>query len=200
MKFPISTVAAFAAAFAAALASTSADTSIGLNFCGGWAATHIADATADGFAGWTDARQENDWNNPAMQSTPLVLGESAVGVTWNASNTWAAGSEADNEQALYREYLDDSQTDPTTSGLGGSTSDRIGIRVKITGLADWLNATGHTSYQIRAYASTDSGNASFHTITIHQGNAVGPLLATITPTVGGQAGYPTAPGAVHGDR
>ena len=110
----------------------------------------------------------------------------------------AAASSRDNMVTDKKNH--DSQTDPTTSGLGGSTSDGIGIRVKITGLADWLNATGHTSYQIRAYASTDSGNASFHTITIHQGNAVGPLLATITPTVGGQAGYPTAPGAVHGDR
>jgi hypothetical protein len=174
-------IAASAAVFATALASAAADTTIGLNFCDAWPAPHIASAASDGFDGWTDSRHEWDWTNPAVQTQPLPLGDSGVTATWNASNTWSAGEEQDNDQALYRVYLDDGQTAPGT-----------GVRVTISGLGAWLAANGHTAYQIRCYSNNDSGT-TFQPVSIRYGPAAnGPVLHTMTPAALGDGGYPTS--------
>ena len=167
--------------------------SIGLNFSDGSVATTlVSDALADGFANWTDSRALDDTTNPAVQSTPIELGASDVFVTWISSSSSAAGSQANNEQALYRKYLADGQTDPTNTDFGGSSSDGIGVRVRITGLAGWLAAHGHTAYQIRAYSSSNSEDDTFQLITIHDGDAASQtILGTIAPAVMGQADYPT---------
>ena len=154
--------------------------SIGLNFCDGWPLPHVSGAPADGFDGWTDSRGVGDWTDPAAQDEPMALGGSGVSATWAASNTWSAGAEGDNEQALYRVYLDDGQTSPGT-----------GVRVTITGLAQWLAGNGLTSYQVRCYASSDNATA-FRPVTIRYGAAAdGPVLHTMTPAVLGGGGYPT---------
>jgi len=177
-------------------ASSATVTTIGLNFSDGSVATTlVSDAPADGFANWTDSRALNDSTDPAVQNTTLQLGNSGVSATWiSTTSNNAAGAQTNNEQALYRRYLADNQTDPTSTNFGGSSSDGIGIRVRITGLDTWLAAYSHTAYQIRAYCSSDSTNGSFRQITIHQGDATGSSLGTITPTVRGQADYPTGTG------
>ncbi len=149
---------------------------IGLNFCDGWEKPHVSDGTADGLSTWTDSRGIDDWTDPAVQTTPLALtGGGGVAAVWSSANTWAAGNEDSNEQGLYRVYLDD----------GGS-----GVSVTISGLSAWLVAEGQTSYQIRAYCSTDTDNATFHTLTIHDGSASGASLGTVSPTTIGPGDYP----------
>lgn len=169
---------------AVALASSQGASVIGINFCDGWENPHVSDGTADGLSTWTDSRAVNDWTDSANQGTPLILtGSTTVGVTWSSANTWAAGNEDNNEQALYRVYLDD-----------GNLGDGIGVRVTLTGLSAWLTAEGQTSFQIRAYCSTDTDGATFHTITIHNGSLVtDPSLGTISPAVLGDNDYPTNP-------
>lgn len=169
----------FVAGLTAFVAMTSlggAASVIGLNFCDTWTNPHVSDGTADGLSNWTDSRAVGDDTDASKQTVPLALtGGGGVTAVWNSANTWAAGSEGTNEQALYRVYLDD----------GGS-----GVSVTITGLAAWLAAEGMSSYQIRAYNSTDTDNATFHALTIHDGIATGPALATIVSTVMGPGDYP----------
>jgi alpha-tubulin suppressor-like RCC1 family protein/phosphodiesterase/alkaline phosphatase D-like protein len=157
-----------------------ADVSIGLNFCDNWAAPHVGDGTADGFAGWTDSRAEGDTTNPAVQTTPLALGTSGVSATWTASNTWSAGSESTNEQGLYRIYLDD-----------GQTSTGVGVQVTISGLAGWLTRTATTGYRIRCYSNNDSAN-TFQPISVRNGaTGAAQVIQTIVPTAHGNGGFPT---------
>lgn len=164
------------AAFVAMTSIGGAASVIGLNFCDTWANPHVSDGTADGLSTWTDSRAIGDGTDPSKQTVPLALtGGAGVTAVWTSANTWAAGNENTDEQALYRVYLDD----------GGS-----GVSVTITGLSAWLAAEGMSSYQIRAYNSTDTDNATFHTLTIHDGIATGPTLATIVPTVMGPGDYP----------
>lgn len=168
-------------AIAALVQGAFAAPTIGLNFCDHWENPHISDGTADGFAGWTDSRATGDTTDPAVQNTLLELGSSRVTVTWTSSNIWAAGAEGSNEQALYREYLDD-----------GQTSTGVGVRVTITGLGAWLGANGHSSYQIRCYANNDSAN-TFLPISVRDGSTTwSPVLQTITPIAKGNGDYPTS--------
>jgi hypothetical protein len=153
-----------------------ADTTIGLNFCDRYTDPHVSDGVADGFAGWTDSRAIGDTTNAAVQSTPLALGTSGVTATWTASNSWAGGAQGNNEQGLYRVYLDD----------GGS-----GVRVTISGLSAWLAANGNSSYRIRCYSSSDNA-ATFSPISIRDGaTATSPVLHTMTPATLGDGNFPT---------
>ena len=165
-----------------ATTSTAPVVTVGLNFCGEAAASHISEAPADGFPAWTDSRAIGDESNPAVQAdnTPLALGTSGIAVSWTSATTNSAGEEDDNEQALYSVYLDD----------GGT-----GVRVTITGLDDWLEAHELASYQIRCYSATDNGTA-FQEIQIHEGNATGTVLGSLTPAVLGGGGFPSAPAAI----
>ena len=158
------------------LPAAAADAVIGLNFCDQSELPRIAGGTADGFNGWVDSRAVGSGTSAAVQSTPLALGSSGVGVTWSAANTWYGGAQGDKEQALYRIYLDD----------GGS-----GVRVTITGLAAWLTANNKASYKIRCYAASDYA-ASFRPISIRSGtSASGTILHTVTPPVLGNGNFPT---------
>jgi hypothetical protein len=173
-------LASLALGFCGSLATADADAVIGLNFCDAWPAPHVAAAPADGCAAWTDTRAVWDWTDPAVQIEPLPLGDSGVTVTWQASNTWAAGSENDNDQALYRVYLDDGETSPGT-----------GVRVTITGLGAWLARHGHAAYQLRCYSNND-GAATFRPISLRYGAAAdGPVLHTMTPAACGDGDFPT---------
>ena len=166
----------------ATLAQTAlADSTIGLNFCDNWPAPRVSDGTADGFAGWTDSRAEGDTTNGAVQATPLALRTSGVTVTWTAANTWSAGAESTNEQALYRVYLDD-----------GQTSAGVGVRVTISGLSGWLTRGGSASYRLRCYANNDGAN-TFQPISVRNGaTTTSPVLQTITPVAKGNGSYPTS--------
>ena len=153
-----------------------ADATVGLNFCDQNVAPRVADGIADGFSGWTDSRPAGNSASPATQSTPVLLGSSGVGVTWSASTAWSGGAESNNEQALYRVYLDD----------GGS-----GVRVTITGLSAWLAANGKLNYSIRCYVSSDSALA-FRPISVRSGtSSSGTVLHTLQPPLLGNGNYPT---------
>ncbi|MEI6675826.1 MAG: RHS repeat-associated core domain-containing protein [Verrucomicrobiota bacterium] len=179
--------------------TSSSITTIGLNFCDDSALSQISGAPADGLANWTDSWLVLDGNNSVKNffengtDAPLVNG-GPVRVSWLSSNGGFAGSNGNNEQALYRKYLADGQTDPSNTDFDGGTSDGIGVRVKITGLSDWLAAHGHKAYQIRIYSSSDSANSTFQPATIHEGNATGTPIGTIQPAVMGQADYPAGLG------
>ncbi len=153
--------------------------SFGLNFTDHQLLPHVGDAPADGTSAWTDTRSTGDETNPAVQAQVLPIGLTGVTATWIASNTSAAGAEANNEQALYRVYLDD-----------GETSPGIGVSVTLQGLAGWLATTGRTTYRIRCYANNDSAT-TFQPITIHAGDATGTVLHTITPAASGDGDFPT---------
>jgi hypothetical protein len=96
---------------------------------------------------------------------------------------WSAGQESNPEQGLYRVYLDD----------GGA-----GVTITISGLADWLAASGDPSYLVRLYRSTDNTGAGFSAVGIYEGaSTADPLLETISsvapgdPSIG-DGGFPTA--------
>ncbi|MEI7911327.1 MAG: cadherin-like beta sandwich domain-containing protein, partial [Verrucomicrobiota bacterium] len=176
------------AALAAFAQSAVAGTTLGLNFCDGWAAPHVSAGTADGFAGWTDSRAVGDTTPAEVQATPLQLGASGVSVTWTAMNTWSSGSESSNEQALYRVYLDDSET-----------SSGVGVRVTINGLAGWLTATGTTGYRLRCYCNNDAAN-TYQPISVRNGSTTtSALLQTITSVAKGNGDYPTGGTAGNGE-
>ena len=155
---------------------------IGINFArdNGGATT----GTADGFTAWTDV-----YDSDGFPGTKTVTG-SSVSASWLASNSWYAGSNSDSERRIYACYIDDGQSSPTAT-FGGTSSDGIGVRVKITGLSAWLAANANTSYQIRAYASTDTTAGTFQTVTIHDGTATGTTLGTIARPVLGDGTFPT---------
>jgi hypothetical protein len=161
---------------------------IGMNFTEIYSAPQVSDGTADGFSGWTDSELATGGPFRNTGSNVSLAGSADVRMTWNAANIWNAGAEDNNEQALYRQYLDD--------GDGGGSlvdGDGIGVSVTITGLSAWLATEGMTSYQIRAYSSTDSDGATFHTITIHDGLTFsGAVLGSITPIVMGDNDFPTS--------
>ena len=169
------------------VAPASAATVIGMNFTQFWTNPQVSDGTADGFSGWTDSELAagGPWRNTG--TNVQLNGSADVRMTWNAANIWDAGEESNNEQALYRQYLDD--------GDGGGSlvdGDGIGVSVTITGLSAWLSSEGMTSYQIRAYASTDSDGATFRPVTVRDGTSLGgAVLTTITLPVLGDNDFPT---------
>jgi hypothetical protein len=166
----------------------SAATVIGMNFTEIYSAPQISDGSADGFEGWTDSWlvAEGNYGNTTNDNDVSLNGTSHVKMRWNSSNIWNAGLEDNNEQGLYRQYLDDGD---------GATADGIGVSVTITGLSAWLLEEGMTAYQIRAYSSTDTDGATFHTIDIRDGVTLsGAILATISPAVLGAGDFPTGSG------
>lgn len=137
---------------------------VGFNVTDGWPAPMLGGYTADGCDNWTDSMIKYNGGGPNPQLGSLTLAGTAITVTWNSANTWAGGSEATKQQALYRVYLDD--------GDGGSSlvsGDGIGVSITISGLAAWMAANNTTSYQLRACASTDNGNASFQPVSLRAG-------------------------------
>lgn len=162
-------------AIACALATgANAATVFGINFARDGGGTTTGNAGGVEQSNWTDVFDSDGFGG--NQNKPLA--GSPTTASWVASNSWWAGSNADSEQRIYACYLDD----------GGS-----GVQVTITGLSAWLAAEGQSSYQIRAFCSTDTSNATFQTITIHMGDASGTTLGTIAPAVLGDDDYPTNP-------
>jgi hypothetical protein len=164
MKTPFPTLRRLGLALltAAATAWQAQSATVGLNFADGWSAIWLTGKTADGFSGWADSTTTaNNTANIAPSGT-TTLADGAVTVTWNANNTWAAGSQNNPDQMLYRVYLDD-------GGNGLVAGDGIGVSVTISGLGAWLAANGSQNYILRCYASTDTGSASFHPVMIRQG-------------------------------
>lgn len=185
---PKSLMKCLIATSSALMIPASAASVIGMNFTEIYSAPQVSDGTADGFTSWTDSwlALEGNYGNTTSGNDVSVVGTSHVKMRWNSSNIWNAGEENNNEQGLYRQYLDDGD---------GSTPDGIGVSVTITGLSAWLSAEGMTSYQIRAYSSTDSDNASFHTIDLRDGVLLSSaILATISPTVLGAGDFPSGSG------
>jgi hypothetical protein len=165
----------------------SAASVIGMNFTQFWANPQVSDGTADGLSGWTDSELAAGGPYRNTGTNVSLNGSTHVRMTWNAANIWDAGEESNNEQALYRQYLDD--------GDGGGSlvdGDGIGVSVTITGLSAWLTSEGMTSYQIRAYASTDTDGATFRPVSIRDGsNLGGTVLTTIVIPVLGDNDFPT---------
>lgn len=164
----------------------SAASVIGMNFTEIYSDPQVSDGTADGFSGWTDSELAagGPWRNTGTNVS--LNGGGGVRMTWNSSNIWNAGHESNNEQALYRQYLDDGE---------GSIIDGFGVTVTISGLSDWLVGEGKSYYQIRAYSSTDTDGATFHTISIRDGATTsGTILDTISPVVLGAGDFPTGSG------
>lgn len=172
----------------------------GLNITDGWPTPMLTGETADGCSNWTDSMANLGGGGPNPQFGSITLAGTAINVTWNSANTWAAGQEGNSEQDLYRVYLDD--------GDGGSSlvnGDGIGVSVTISGLSAWMAANNLTSYKLRAYGSTDTGNASFQPVNVRLGapNAADgasqllnlALLDTITVPWLGDGSFPTGTGA-----
>ena len=161
--------------------SAGAATVLGMNFCDYWPNPQVSDGTADGLATWTDSWLVPEGNFYDNGTNASIIGSTTVKLTWASANGWAAGNEDNNEQALYREYLDD-----------GNLGDGVGVRVTITGLSAWMATEGLQSYGIRGYASTDTDNATFRDITVRSGSLItGSVLDTISVPVLGDNDYPT---------
>jgi hypothetical protein len=181
-------ISALFAVSSAIIGSATGATVIGMNFTEIYSAPQVSDGSADGFSGWTDSWlvAEGNYGNTTNGTDVSLNGTPHVKMRWNSSNIWNAGEENNNEQGLYRQYLDDGD---------GATVDGIGVSVTITGLAAWLAAEGMTAYQIRAYSSTDTDNATFQTISIRDGiSLTGSVLGSITPAVLGAGDFPTGSG------
>ncbi len=133
------------------------ESQIGLNFCDHWETPHVAGETADGMSNWTDSVPVDSPDSGTVGTITLTGSSGLVECSWSCNNLWDAGSESSSDQQLYRIYLDDS---------GASNM------VTITGLRQWLISEGLNSYSIRIYQSTDTGNASFSSLGILDGNNV----------------------------
>ena len=165
---------------------------IGYNFVSDWPTPTLAGETSDGFSQWTDSIDEAaapgtgttvpNSTDPYAITTPVNA--PGVSVAWSSANMWAAGSESDPDQALYRVYLDD----------GG------GITITVSGLAAWLINSGDPAYQIRFYRSTDNAGAGFSALSLYDGAGTAGLLLETIPTVVpgdpsiGDGAYPTGTG------
>jgi fibronectin-binding autotransporter adhesin len=156
--------------------------SIGLHFTENYTNPRVSDGPADGFSNWTDSCETTEGNFFANGTNVSLKGGGPVRATWQSSNGWYAGSEADNEKALYRSYLDD-------GNVGAGT----GVRVTLTKMARWLALNQHTSYQIRCYGNNDS-NILYRPISVRNGDITGTVLETITIAPLGDGNYP--PGSV----
>jgi MYXO-CTERM domain-containing protein len=162
---------------------------IGYNFVSNWPNPTIGGETVDGFSEWTDSVDEA--NAPGGTTVPNSTSDFAVTtpvnapmvtVAWSSANMWDAGQESNPEQGLYRVYLDD----------GG------GVTITISGLADWLAASGDPAYEVRLYRSTDNNGAGFSAVGIFEGVSTADPLLEMIPTVApgdpsiGDGGFPTA--------
>jgi autotransporter-associated beta strand protein len=156
--------------------------SIGLHFTENYAGPRVSDGPADLFSNWTDSCDTAEGSFFANGTNVSLKGGGPVRATWQSSNGWYAGSEADNEKALYRSYLDD-------GNVGGGT----GVRVTLTKMARWLALNQHTSYQIRCYGNNDSA-IQYRPISVRNGDITGTVLETITVAPLGDGNYP--PGSV----
>ena len=87
--------------------STAPVATAALNFCDYWPDPKISDAPADGIANWTDSWLVPQGNFFQNGTNAALTDGGPIRISWLSSNTWAAGDESNNEQALYREYLDD---------------------------------------------------------------------------------------------
>jgi hypothetical protein len=165
----------------------SATSVIGMNFTQFWTNPQVSDGTADGFSSWTDSELAAGGPFRNTGTNVSLNGSADVRMTWNAANIWDAGEESNNEQALYRQYLDD--------GDGGGSlvdGDGIGVSVTITGLSAWLTSEGMISYEIRAYASSDADGATFRPVSVRGGISLGgTVLTTIVIPVLGDNEFPT---------
>jgi hypothetical protein len=135
-----------------------ADSAVGVNFCDRWDTPHLAGETADGLSNWTDSWPTGLEPETANVGIGLVLAgtDGLVTCDWTSQNVWAAGSEGTSEQQLYRVFLDD-----------GS-----GVNVTISGIGAWLTSVGATGYTVRAYQSSDWGDAVFQAFDIKSGDTV----------------------------
>ena len=137
-------------------------TTIGINFCDHWAGPQLEGKVSNGFDNWTDSVPAGSEDTPSGSRT--ILGtDDLVTVTWTSKNTWAAGNSDNDDQQLFRVYLDD--------------SDNL-VNVTIEGLGDWLASEGLGAYSLRIYQSTDNG-AGFVPIDIVSGSTV---LQTVQET------------------
>lgn len=178
--------------FSLVIACSTFAATIGYNFVSDWPAPTISGQVADGFDLWTDSVDETAPdegtevpNSTSAYAVTTPVNAPMVNVAWSSANMWAAGSEDNADQGLYRVYLDD----------GGS-----GITITVSGLSSWLSGVGGVGYQLRFYRSTDNGGAGFSALSLYDGvGTAGTLLETIPTVVPGDpsigdGAYPTGTG------
>lgn len=175
---------------AASLAATMhshAATSFGVNFNNNDAAG--AQTNGNFGATWTNV-------NTVTGTGLAINGTPSTTLHWGASNFFLAGSWTSSTVAnangtpigMMRVYLGDTDTPAggAPAGLGAVAGDNIGVSVNLQGLSAWLASENATAYTIRAFFSTDTGGATFQSITVRDGNSVtSSAIETITPTVQG---------------
>lgn len=175
-----------AAASLAATMHSHAVTTFGVNFN-----DNSINAQTNGNFGatWTNV-------NPVTGTGLAINGTPSTTLHWGASNYFQAGSWTSSTVgnvngtpiSLMRKFLDDGDTPAagTPASLGAVSGDGIGVSVNLQGLRAWLISEGATAYTIRAFFNTDTGGATFQSITVRDGNSVtSSAIETITPTVQG---------------
>ncbi|HEX7261876.1 MAG TPA: PEP-CTERM sorting domain-containing protein [Luteolibacter sp.] len=171
--------------------TSQAATVFGVNFNAGDTAGNQADGNFG--STWTNVNGAASGENLGVNGT-----SSAVNIDWASSGYWSAGSWMSTSTtpsnafgtpiSMMRQYLDDG--DAATAGyaadMGVSSSDGIGVTVRLQGMSAWLAAESMTGYTIRAFYSSDTGSATFRNISARNGGLVtSTILETIAPTVQG---------------
>jgi len=169
-----------------AILSGHAATTLGVNFY-----DNSINAQVNGNFGAT-------WTNvvPAAGSGLAINGTPSTTMHWTASQYSQAGSWTSSTVgnlngtpiSLMRKFLNDGDTPAAgaPASLGSVLGDGIGVSVNLQGLSAWLISEGATAYTIRAFFNTETNDATFQSITVHDGNSItSPMIETITPTVQG---------------
>ena len=178
--------------------SVHADRVVGVNFNDREEAGIQAGFATQG-ATWTDVKGTT--GNESVQGA-------GFSAEWATSNFSVAGSwedgdgdfsqPADREISLYRSYLSDGDIpDAGTPTDLGVADDRIGVAVRLSGLAAWLAAEGAQGYQVTVYMSTDTDPATFPLISLRAGATLAaPVIDTITPARLGGGAFPSLTGNI----
>ena len=167
--------------------------------------THAATVIGINFNNNDPAGSQNDgnfgatWTNiddPSGAGVALSGTDGDVVLGWASSGFWTAGSwtsstfgnEFNLPIGMMRVYLDDGDNPAAGApeSMGAVDGDGIGVSVTLVGLADWLTANNLPGYTIRTFHSTDTGDATFRTVSIRDGVSVtDSILESLVPTVQG---------------
>jgi autotransporter-associated beta strand protein len=128
---------------------------------------------------------EAGFNNPSW--TNLGIGEngrgsieaSGISVQTYGSGRWVGGSESvtvdnDASQQVFRTYVDDFENANTYFN-----GDGIGASIHVSGIHQYLAATGQTRYNLTVFFGSDTTGTTFRTTTVSEGVPAAPAANSI---------------------
>jgi autotransporter-associated beta strand protein len=120
------------------------------------------------------------WTNLALESNGRgSIEASGISVQSYGSGRWAGGSESvtddhDASQQVFRIYVDDFESANTYFN-----GDGIGASIHVSGIHQYLAATGHTRYNLTVFFGSETTGTTFRTATVSEGVPAAPSASSI---------------------